>query len=88
MRFQWVLSDFGSTRNGVVAKAGVARVYRRKGGGKKKGRQQGSSEGFVHFYKNSLSERLLQKGFLQRGRAWHMKEHQRHGAENKREDEP
>lgn len=54
----------------------------------KKGRQQGSSEGFVHFYKNSLSERLLQKGFLQRGRAWHMKEHQRHRAENKRKKEP
>lgn len=52
----------------------------------KNSRRQGSSDGFVHFYKNS--ERLLQKGFLQRGRVWHMKEHQRHGAENKRKKEP
>lgn len=83
MRFQWILSAFGST--GVDAEAGVARVDRRKKE-EKNGRREGSSDGFVLFYKNSLSERLLQKGFLQRGRAGHIKEHQRHGAEKKRKE--
>lgn len=53
----------------TTVQRGVSASVPKEGGGgerKKNGRREGSSDGFVHFYKKkTLSERLLQKGFLQ-----------------------